>query len=278
MMRKSFTFFNKDKEIIRGDLYYRSGIRNAPAIIICHGFKGFKDWGFYPYLAERLAEDGYVAVTFNFSRNGIGADLQNFTELDMFARNTLSHEMADLKLMVNHIYENKIGNGYVDPERIGLMGHSRGGGIALLHTAIDNRIKALVTWAAISTAERYDAGQIKQWQDNGFIQIENRRTKQMMRLDREILDDLMQNSKKLDILAAVRKIENPTLVIHGDQDISVPVDEAKTIYENLACDIKALEIIEGAGHTLGINHPMNSVSVHFNTALDLTENWFDNYL
>ena len=110
MMRKSFTLLNREKEIIRGDLHYRSGIRDAPTIIICHGFKGFKNWGFFPVLAERLAEDGYVAVTFNFSRNGIGSDMQNFTELDKFAKNTLSHELADLGIVTDNIYKRKIGN------------------------------------------------------------------------------------------------------------------------------------------------------------------------
>jgi dienelactone hydrolase len=278
MMRKSFTLYNKDNEIIRGDLHYRNGIRNAPAIIACHGFKGFKDWGFFPFLAERLAEDGYVVITFNFSRNGIGTDMQNFTEPDMFAKNTLSHEITDLKLLAHHVYENKIGNSFIDTERIGLMGYSRGGGIALLYTAIDNRVKALVTWAAISTFQRYDEEQLRQWQEKGYIEIENKRTKQIMRLDKEVLDDLLKNKKKLDILAAARKIEMPTLIIHGDQDTSVPVDEGKIIYENLGCEVKNLEIIEGAGHTLEISHPMSSISDYFGTALDLTENWFDNYL
>jgi dienelactone hydrolase len=264
MMRKSFTLLNRENEIIRGDLHYRSGIREAPAIIICHGFKGFKNWGFFPVLAERLADDGYVAVTFNFSRNGIGSDMQNFTELDKFAKNTLSHELSDLKLIIDQIYEKKIGDGFIDTERIGLLGHSRGGGVALLHAAQNTRIKALVTWAAISTFHRYDDEQTERWQKNGFIEIENLRTKQMLRLDKEVLDDLLKNRLKLDILAAAQKIKIPTLVIHGDQDTSVPVDEGKVIHENLGCEIKTLEIIEDADHTFQINHPMNSISEYYN--------------
>jgi dienelactone hydrolase len=278
MMRKSFTLLNHEDEIIRGDLHYRSGIREAPAIVICHGFKGFKNWGFFPVLAERLAEDGYVAVTFNFSRNGIGSDMQNFTELDKFAQNTLSHELSDLQLLIDQIGEKKIGEGFIDTERIGLLGHSRGGGVALVQAAQTNKVNALVTWAAISTFQRYDDGQMKQWQHNGYIEIENARTKQMLRLDRVILDDLLKNKSKLDILAAAQKIKIPTLVIHGDQDISVPVDEGRAIYENLGCEVKTLEIIEEADHTFQINHPMNSISEYYNMALDLTENWFDNYL
>ena len=39
-----------------------------------HGFKGFKDWGFFPHLADRLARAGLVAVSFNFSGSGVGPD------------------------------------------------------------------------------------------------------------------------------------------------------------------------------------------------------------
>jgi dienelactone hydrolase len=278
MMRKSFTLFNREKEIIRGDLHYRSGIREAPTIIICHGFKGFKNWGFFPVLAERLAEDGYVAVTFNFSRNGIGSDMQNFTELDKFARNTISHELADLEIVTDNILKSKVGNGYIDPERIGLLGHSRGGASALLHTTQNKNIKALVTWAAISTFHRYTKEQIQQWQKAGFIEIENVRTKQMLRLDKEILDDLLKNKEKLDILAAAKKIKIPTLVIHGDNDTSVPADEGRALFNNMGSEIKTLEIIEDANHTFQTNHPMNSIPEYFNMALDMTENWFDQYI
>ena len=50
MLRKSFALINNDNEYLRGDLRYREDARNVPTIIICHGFKGFKDWGFFPLL------------------------------------------------------------------------------------------------------------------------------------------------------------------------------------------------------------------------------------
>jgi len=52
MMRKCFTLINSHNEIIRGDLRFRESNKNSPAVLLCHGFKGFKDWGFFPLLAE----------------------------------------------------------------------------------------------------------------------------------------------------------------------------------------------------------------------------------
>jgi predicted alpha/beta-fold hydrolase len=42
-----------------------------PAIVVVHGFKGFKDWGMFPPLAERLARAGFATITFNVSGSGV---------------------------------------------------------------------------------------------------------------------------------------------------------------------------------------------------------------
>jgi predicted alpha/beta-fold hydrolase len=67
MIRKNISVKNSDSEIIRAEIYHRNAIKDAPVIIICHGFKGFKNWAFFPILAESLAEADYIALTFNFS-------------------------------------------------------------------------------------------------------------------------------------------------------------------------------------------------------------------
>ena len=59
-------------DVIRADV--RRPARGVPrsAVIVAHGFKGFKDWGFFPYLCESLARDGHLVVSFNTSLNGVG--------------------------------------------------------------------------------------------------------------------------------------------------------------------------------------------------------------
>ena len=111
MLHKNISVMNLDSEIIRAELYYRNSTKDAPIIIICHGFKGFKNWAFFPFIAESLAQSDYIALTFNFSRNGIGADLQNFTELDKFEKNTYTHEINDLKCIIDSVASGEIGKG-----------------------------------------------------------------------------------------------------------------------------------------------------------------------
>lgn len=278
MLRKNISVTNSESEIIRAELYYQNATKNSPVIIICHGFKGFKNWAFFPFLAESLSHSDYVALTFNFSRNGIGPDLQNFTELERFEKNTYSHEVNDLKCVVDAICSGEIGKGLIDPERIGLVGHSRGGGIALLHTQHDPRINSLVTWSSIATVERYSKEQIELWKKQKYLEFENKRTGQMMRIGLDLYRDIQKNKKILSIQSAAEKIETPTLIIHGQNDESVPVEEAQTIYDHLASPSKELIIIEGGTHTYGARHPMESMPEKLQTVFDLTENWFDRYL
>ena len=277
-MRKSFNLINSSDEKIHGDLRYREGSKNEPTIVICHGFKGFKDWGFFPVLAESLAEDGYATITFNFSRNGIGADPNNFTELEQFAKNTYSHELSDLRSVVDAISTGVVGKNIVDPEKIGLLGHSRGGGVALLHAAEDERIQCVATWSAIAKVDRYSDDIIKQWEKEGYIEMENKRTNQMMRLNKEFITDIKKNSKKLNILKAAENLKIPALIVHGDNDESVPMSEADEIYSKLDGYGNELEIIEGGTHTFGIRHPVEGVTPEFETVVDLTEIFFDKNL
>lgn len=278
MIHKNISVTNSASEIIRAEIYHRNAIKDAPVIIICHGFKGFKNWAFFPVLAESLAQDDYIALTFNFSRNGIGPDYQNFTELDKFEKNTFSHEIEDLKCIIDAVASGEIGKGLIDPEKIGLMGHSRGGGIAILHTQNDPRINALVTWSAIASVERYTPEQKKLWKKQKYLEFENKRTGQLMRVGRELLDDIEQNRAQLNIPNAAEKLETPTLVIHGQEDESVPVNEAQIIFDHLGSSSKELMIIEGATHTFGARHPLESMPDELETVFELTESWFDRFL
>jgi dienelactone hydrolase len=278
MVHKNFSLTNPSSEIIRAEIHYREGIKQAPIIVICHGFKGFKDWAFFPFLADSLAHAGYVTLTFNFSRNGIGSDLDNFTEFELFEKNTYSHELDDLQCIINAIVKNNIGRGLVDPERIGLFGHSRGGGISILHASQDDRVKALVTWSAISHIDRFPDDVKEKWAKDGFIEIENKRTLQILRLGVNLLNDIRDNASRLDILAASNKLAIPTLILHGDRDESVPVAEAHAIYDQIMTDEKELILIEGGSHTYGAQHPMTSMTGPLENAFDLTENWFDRFL
>ena len=211
----------------------RAGNRRVagPAVVLCHGFKGFKDWGFLPPLAERLARAGYVVVSWNASGSGVD-DAGEFTWPERFGRNTFSAELRDLESVLQACDSG--GLDFPPPTSVGLVGHSRGGGLAILAAGRNERVAALVTWAAISTPWRWSEEMRRRWREAGFLEVTNQRTGQVLKLFPDVLDDLERNEATLDIAGAADRIKCPWLVIHGAVDETVPVREGEALAASAA--------------------------------------------
>jgi pimeloyl-ACP methyl ester carboxylesterase len=91
------------------------------------------------------------------------------------------------------------------------------------------------------------------WRKEGVIYVDNARTGQKMPLRVELLKDLEQNSERFDIPTAAQKVEQPWLIIHGDKDPTVPVEQALEL--NRQQTQSKLLIIENADHVFGARHP-----------------------
>jgi dienelactone hydrolase len=248
-------------------------ISQKKCIILVHGFKGFKDWGYAPYLSEYFAEKEYFVITFNFSHNGIGNDKFNFTELEKFANNTFTREITELEDVVNAYKNNMFGE--VTNPKIGLIGHSRGGAIALLTAPKSKSVKAVSTWGSVATFDRYSERQKDIWRKKGFFSVMNMRTKQEMRLNISLLEDLEKNKdESLNIEKAVKKLNKPLAIFHGTEDLAVKIDEAKQLYNWANKDLTNLEIIENTGHTFGCVHPFKGTNSKFEELLSKTDRFF----
>jgi uncharacterized protein len=238
-----------------------------PLVIFAHGFKGFKDWGGFPYMMNKFADAGFFAVSFNFSFNGTSAATpMDFSRLDLFAQNTHSIELDDLGTVIDHFFANASGYG-IDKNRIALIGHSRGGAAVILKAASDKRVKALVTLASVANVNRFTPEQKKKWREKGFIEIPNMRTNQMMRMNVSFLDDIESNTEKLDIKKAVSKLNIPYLIIHGKEDLAVKVSDAEALYSSADKNRTELVIIDGTGHTFGVEHPFKGTTRAFDEVI-----------
>ncbi|MDE2763890.1 MAG: alpha/beta hydrolase [Gemmatimonadota bacterium] len=258
-------------DTIRADI--RRPARSDPrtAVLVAHGFKGFKDWGFFPYLCERLARDGHLVVSFNFSLNGTGASLVEFTDLEAFGRNTLSRELEDLRWMVDRTRAGEWSGGR-PPAALGLLGHSRGGGGGIVAAAEHTGVSALATWAAVATFHRWGEEHVRDWTTRGVTWIANARTGQRMPLYRTLWDDLRENAARLDVVAAAERVRVPWLVVHGEEDATVPVGEARRLAE--AGPAAVLNVIAGSGHTFEAVHPLAGTTPGLEAAVEATLHHF----
>jgi dienelactone hydrolase len=242
-----------DGLFIRGEVY--PAATPIGSVVICHGFKGFAHWAFFPYLARSLAASGLTAITFDFSGSGIGRDRETFTEPGAFEGNTFSREIEDIGNVVDYARRMKFIKG-----KFGLFGHSRGGAMAILYAATpDAEVKSLVTWAAIGRTTWWTPEEAIIWRKKGYAEVTNSRTGQVMRMGTELLDDVeMHGNTKLNVAAAAAKIKVPWLIVHGTADETVPSTDAQRLHE-LSIGKSTLRLIEGASHAFDAKHPLTEV-------------------
>jgi pimeloyl-ACP methyl ester carboxylesterase len=254
-----FTILSDEGLPIRGDL----DVPPEPKalVVIVHGFKGFKDWGFFPWLGETLFQHRAAVCRFNMSRGGIEENPERFDRLDLFAEDTYSGQIADLRKVVRYCQQR------VDAPAF-LVGHSRGGGVSLLAADGIENLSGIVTWSAISRTDRWDDTTKALWRRAGYLEVENTRTKQMMRMSSRMLDDIEAHGDRLDILKCVTQIEQPILIIHGARDESVPLEESLQI-ESYARNASRI-VIANAGHTYNAIHPLINVPFELGMAAAVT--------
>lgn len=270
------TAFRLENEIglpIRCDLRRPEGEGPFPTVVLLHGFKGFKDWGMFPPTAETLAESGLAVVSMNASMNGVGENLLEFTELERFARNTPRREMADVGRVIDAVETGEI-EASLDAGRLGLLGHSRGGGVVALVAAGDPRVKCLVTWAAVDTFRRYPERAVAEWREKGRIDIPNLRTGQILWQDLEVLEDLEASRDEYDLRAAAGRITVPWLVAHGEQDEAVKAEAADRLGEWAGSAETRVLKVPNTGHTFGAVHPWAGPTPAWEKAVAETAAWF----
>jgi dienelactone hydrolase len=272
-MPTPFIILNRHSDRIFGDIHLPEHPENSPVVVICHGFKGFKGWGGFPWAAEHLALKGFTAVRFNFSLNGVEEEFGQFTALDRFARNSISRELDDLDDVINGIMEGTIITAGVDRGRLAVIGHSLGGGVAIVRASEDARIRAAVSWAGVADFDRWGKKTKALWRKEGRMEIQNARTGQVMPMDISMLEDLEANPARFDIPAAVARMQVPLLVVHGEQDVSVAIDEGRRNVSAATVSGSRFIAIPNADHTFGVKHPFEGPTPAFRDVVERTGRW-----
>lgn len=268
-MSMAFVIETEPGRVIRGDYYPAAGEANG-TIVVCHGYKGFKDWGMFPYVADALS-DNWDVVKFNFSHNGVGENGMEFDELERFARNTYSRELEDLDVVVDRVASRTLIDGHsaVQGGPIFLLGHSRGGGVCFIY-AFDHpdKVAGVIGWNSIADVDLFTDEQKEAMRRHGRAYVPNARTGQQMPLDKEILDDIEQNRERFDIVGRIREARVPIAIVQGSDDI----ERLKQGTEKLLAQNASIEriVIAGGDHTFGARHPFAGTTEPLEAALAAT--------
>jgi len=271
------TYEEEPSRILRVRVTRPEGRSEAlPSVVVLHGFKGFLRWGFFPELQDRLAGAGFQAVAVNLSGSGVGEDLENFTDDQGFFNSTPSRDVEDLERVLEALRSGLIPG--ADGERLGILGHSRGGGSAILHAERSGAYRALVTWASVAASNRFDAESLARWREEGVMLVHNARLGKEHRMGLEWLRDVEQNAAALDILAACARARTPALLIHGEADQAVPVGDLEALAAAYRPGLAESLRIPTAGHTFGAVHPWQGSTPELEQAIEASLEFLKRHL
>jgi uncharacterized protein len=227
MREEKVSFANPGGQKLDGVLHHpQAGIPRG-GVILCHGMESNKDSDKLVLFSRELARLNLLALRFDFAC----ADPGKFEEI------TYSGEVEDLVAAFAFMRDRHAG-------KIALLGSSMGGTVALLFAAQHADVATVVTIAAPVHPERFTSrlltpAQVQQWRKTGYTFYHGRR------INVSLLHDL----EKINVPEAAKKIDCPVLILHGDRDDVVPVEEAHELYGYLPRS-KRLSILDGADHRL----------------------------
>jgi dipeptidyl aminopeptidase/acylaminoacyl peptidase len=211
--------------------------KNPPCVIASHGLLSSKDSEKYIALGGRMSGEGMAMLRFDF--RGIGESEGGEED------NTISKKTADLCAAVDFVRSYPgLGN------RIGLIGSSLGGFLSLIKASGDKEMRAVVIWATPLHLD--DLGTKRQEEGHPLPP-----------------DAFFEDLPKHRLVPILHKVCH-CLVIHGEEDELVPMDQALGIFYNLGVP-KELHVVGGADHRL-------TDPAHRQRAIELSVSWFKKYL
>ncbi|MGB9676483.1 MAG: alpha/beta hydrolase [Candidatus Bathyarchaeales archaeon] len=230
-----------------GEIYIPKNVP-APALLICHGMnaQGFHLLKIYSELAKRACESGFVSLLFDF--RGVGKSSGKF--------DYGFGEQEDVRCMLNYLASRP----EVNPNKIFVVGHSLGGVVSIYAIRNDKRVRGLVLWSTPKnhnySVKKFIANtremlglcvfMLLTWIDKLFdvTKLYKLEVYGIKLRPKDVREKLM----KLNECEGVSKLNGmPLLIVVGDKDQIVGIEEAQAIFE-AANGPKNLVVIESADH------------------------------
>ena len=218
------------------EIYKPEGTGKFPAVLIFHGFTGYKEENNLVDIAQRLAREGIVSV--RFTASGFG-DSEGSLEVDY--RFGVYRSDADSVLA----YVQTLA--YVDTTRIGVCEHSMGGKLSVLFCADHPQVVAMCAISApvhlLSTSfgVKHD-----EWKRLGYYEKISGRDGKSVRIPYAYIHE--SEDATHDVLRAAKRVSAPhALVIAGKEDQTVSWDATKEIFDALNCPKEWL-LLSGIDH------------------------------
>lgn len=230
-MNKEIIFENTKKDQLSGIISNPSEDKQKPIIILCHGFASSKKSRTFICLENMLNKKKISTLRFDFY--GHGKSQGKFEDI------TISEAAEDILKAIEFLKK----EGY---QKIGLVGSSFGGIASIVAAGQTKDLYVLALKSPVSnymekSLMKYTKTEIKEWKEKGFIIYKSYKGKKLT-LNYSFFED----SIKINGYEYAKKISIPSLIVHGDKDDIVPIEQSRK-----SCSLMKnckLEVIPKADH------------------------------
>jgi dipeptidyl aminopeptidase/acylaminoacyl peptidase len=208
-----------------------------PLVILCHGFLSHKDSSKYRQLARIYAQESIATVRFDFRGCGESEGL--------LSESSISRRWRDLQRVIDESQHLDNFDG-----RLGLLGSSLGGYLALLEVSRNSKVRCAAVWSTPSH----------------LLDLAKRLPEiSPVEFSQECHEDLLT----VELLPRLKNVQR-VLIVHGQEDKQVPPDHASRLYDVLD-EPKALYMLKKADHRFSAPESREE-------AIRITMEWFKRYL
>lgn len=206
-------FTSKDGTSVDGFILKPPGFDPAkkyPAILWMHGGPNEQETGEFYFRPQYLASLGYVVIQISYrGSTGYGKTFQRAIYRDWGGK-----EIEDLMAGLDFV----IARGYVDPDHLGVGGHSYGAMLTNYLITMTDRFKAAIT----------DAGESNYFLDYGVDQY-------VLDWEEEVGKpwEAPQRYMEMSPYFHLKNVKTPTLVVCGQEDWNVPLVNSEQLYLSL---------------------------------------------
>ena len=229
---KNFEFSNSHNEILRGKLFLPESNGIKPPVVFMmtgDGKKGSNGLSWIN-LPKLFLEKGIASFVFDFS--GLGTSEGKRKDLN------LSKAISDSQIAFNFLLKLE----EVDVANVGIFAASFGGNVAILSFSKNENIKAMalkspVSFYPDSFMEEFGLDKVLKWKKVRYLEE--------IGFNYEFyIDSLKHNSYEL-----ATNISFPCLIVHGDNDEIVPVNQSRHLFNALInSPTPVLKIKKGVDH------------------------------
>ena len=191
---------------------------------------GFTTMECFHICRKLLARHSISSYSFNFSHGGIKGDADYFEDLINYEKNCMRLEVEDVMCVCITFIQANLKN--TPAFFIGTQPWWCSVNFFSKKAQDENIvINGIVLVSTVKQLNFWPEEMVDEWKQNKVYYKKNNRTKQMLPQGEEFMNEVLQSDSKWNVENEIKKLKQPILILHGENDEAVPEEHGRSLFE-----------------------------------------------